>query len=358
METKLIATSASRASSRIRARTRVTGPSSTTESTPEKMGTAAENPTTAQAHASYEGGKSVRATAIAPATTSAARSRTSQRPGRLSTAFLQPLQRPRRDFARRLVRVVEVGGHGVPFAVATHVACRDQRVQSETAAVVSRDVEPREAAPQLVRVAAEPVEERDVRRRILRQRLARAPLLDAAIPWADVLADVTAVDLGLELRAVLVRRRLGRLRPVGEAARRVERSRLVERARGAGVDAEPALPAVEAERRGRLELDVCDERPEHDPGAVPARDQECVLAVEADAAARRRLAVDVLVRVDEDPVRAAQPPAEHVELLPQLRVGVEPRVARQPAVPCRTFRLGQPVAERGRDDGASAGQQS
>ena len=82
----------------------------------------------------------------------------------------------------------------------------------------------------------------------------------------------------------------------------------------------------------RLELDVGDERAEHDPGAVAARDQHRVLAVEADARARGRLAVDVLVRVDEHAVLAAEPPAERVELLAQLRVGVAPRVARQPAV--------------------------
>src|SRR5207245_1594437 len=46
-----------------------------------------------------------------------------------------------------------------------------------------------------------------------------------------------------------------------------------------------------------------------------------------------------------------------VELLPQLDVGVEPGVPRQPAVTLRTLRLGEPVAERRRDDGASAGQQ-
>ena len=116
-------------------------------------------------------------------------------------------------------------------------------------------------------------------------------------------------------------------------------------------------PQSRSERLGRLELDVRDERPEHDPGAVPACDQERVLAVEADTAPRRRLAVDVLVRVDEHAVRAAECPAELVELLPQLRVRVEPRVARQPAVPRRALRLGQPVAQRRRDDGARAGQQ-
>ena len=90
---------------------------------------------------------------------------------------------------------------------------------------------------------------------------------------------------------------------------------------------------------------------------MPARDEQRVLAVEADAAARGRLAVDVLVRVDEDAVRAADAPAELVELLPQAGVRVEPRVARQAAVPGGALRLGQPVAERRRDDRARAGQQ-
>src|SRR2546429_242432 len=79
-------------------------------------------------------------------------------------------------------------------------------------------------------------------------------------------------------------------RPVREAPRRVEGAGLVERSGRAGVDAETARAAVEIERRRRLELDVRDERPEDDPGAVAPRDQECVLAVEADAGARCGLA--------------------------------------------------------------------
>src|SRR3954452_5395178 len=148
-----IAAAASRASISTRARTRVVGSSSTAASTPEKTVTAAKNPTTAQARGSAGGGKSVRATATAPTTTSVARSRTSQRPGRLPIPFLQPGNRPGGDLARRLVRVVEIGGHGVPFAVTTDVACRDQRVEAEPPAVVTRHVEPREPAPQLVGVA-------------------------------------------------------------------------------------------------------------------------------------------------------------------------------------------------------------
>ena len=63
---------------------------------------------------------------------------------------------------------------------------------------------------------------------------------------------------------------------------------------------------------------IGDQRAEHDPGAVPPRDQHRVLPVEADAAPRRSLAVDVLVRVDEHAVRAAEPPPELVELRAEL----------------------------------------
>ncbi len=87
------------------------------------------------------------------------------------------------------------------------------------------------------------------------------------------------------------------------------------------------------------------------------RDQQRVLAVEADAGARGGLAVDVLVLVDEDAVVAAETPPERVELLAQLRVGVEPRVARQPPLPRFDRRLLAPVAERGRDDGAGVRQE-
>src|SRR4051812_22167836 len=324
---------------RTRARARAMRSSSTADRIPDATVTAAKKPTTAHAHGVYDGGKFVSATATTATTTSAARSSTSQRPGRLSIPFLQPRERPRCALARRLVRIVEKGGHGFPFAVATHVACRQQRVETKPAAVVARHVEPGKPGAQHVGVAAQPLHQGDVRRRILGQRLAGPPLLDAPVPRADVLANVAAVDLGAEPGAIFLRRQRGRLGPVREAARGVERPRLVERASRAGVDAEPTLAAVKIERRGRLELDVRDERSEHDPGAVPARDEERVLAVEADTAPRGTLAVDVLVRIDEDAVLAAQLPAQLVELLAQLRVGVEPGVTRQPAMTRRSLRL-------------------
>ena len=64
-----------------------------------------------------------------------------------------------------------------------------------------------------------------------------------------------------------LRDRRRRLRPVGEAARRVQRARLVERAGRARVDAEPALAAVGVERRRRVELGVVTSVPRttHEP---------------------------------------------------------------------------------------------
>jgi NADPH:quinone reductase-like Zn-dependent oxidoreductase len=85
---------------------------------------------------------------------------------------------------------------------------------------------------------------------------------------------------------------------------------------------------------------------------VAPGDEQRVLAVEADAAPRRRLAVDVLVRIDEHAVRAADPLTELVELAAQFRVCVVPRVARQATVTVGPVGLVRVVAERRRDDGA------
>ena len=148
------------------------------------------------------------------------------------------------------------------------------------------------------------------------RRLAGAALLHPPVPGAHVLADVAAVERGADRGAVLDGDLARRLRPVREAAGGVERARLVERPGRARVDAERAGAAVGAERRRRLELHVRDERPEHDPGAVSLRDQERVLAVEADSGSEGGLAIDVLVRVDEDSVVAAEPAPERVQLLP------------------------------------------
>ena len=91
-------------------------------------------------------------------------------------------------------------------------------------------------------------------------------------------------------------------------------------------------PQSSVERFRALDLGVGDERAEHDPGAVAARDQHRVLAVEADSGPGGPLAVDVVVLVDEDAIVASEPAAERIELLAQLRVGVEPGVAREAPV--------------------------
>ena len=90
---------------------------------------------------------------------------------------------------------------------------------------------------------------------------------------------------------------------------------------------------------------------------MPPRDQERVLPVEADARARRPLAVDVVVGVDEHAVLAAEPAPELVELLAQLGVAVGPRVARQPPLPRPRLGRRPVVAERRRDHRPRSGQQ-
>ena len=225
-----------------------------------------------------------------------------------------------------------VGLDGFPQLRVARVSGRDERVAAQVARILAREVQALVALAQLLVAGLEPLDERHVRLGVGGRSRVLAALLDPAVPRADVLADVAAVHLGSELAAVLLGNRARRLRPVREAARRVERARLVERSRGAGLDAERARAAVELERRGALELRVRDERPEHDPGSVTPRDQHRVLAVEADARADGAFAVDVVVLVDEHAVLAAEPAAERVELLAELRVRVEPRVARQPAL--------------------------
>ena len=210
------------------------------------------------------------------------------------------------------------------------VAERDDRVALEPAWVVARDVEPAQEGVVEAAFGVEPADEVDVRGVV--GRPIGAPPLHPAVPRADVLADVAAVDLRAERRAVRLRDRLGHLRPVREAPCGVEHAGLVERAGRARVDAARARAAAFGNGRRRLELGGGDERAEHDPGAVAARDQHRVLAVEPDAGASGGFAVDVLVRVDEDAVGRAELAAERVELLAQLGVAVVPGVARQPAV--------------------------
>ena len=90
---------------------------------------------------------------------------------------------------------------------------------------------------------------------------------------------------------------------------------------------------------------------------MPLGDEQRVLPVEADTRACRRLAVDVLIGVDEHAVGRLEQPPEHIELLPQLGVGVMPGIPRQSPMAGRELGLGRVVAECGRDDGAGAFQQ-
>src|SRR5439155_12532011 len=87
--------------------------------------------------------------------------------------------------------------------------------------------------------------------------------------------------------------------------------------------------AVEVERRGGLHDGGRYQRPEHDPRAVAPGDEHRVLPVEADARPGGRLAVDVLVGVDEDAVLAAEPASQLVQALAEHGVAVVPGVTRQ-----------------------------
>src|SRR4051794_2457518 len=192
----------------------------------------------------------------------------------------QLLEGPLRVLTQHRVRVLsELLHHGLLCSAAAVPKC-DERVATQVARVVGGHVQAVEPPDELVALPRQPLDERDVRCRVARRLRPAAALLDAAVPRAQVLADVAAVDLRAELRAVLRRDRLGRLGPVGEALRRVEGSRLVERAGRAGIDAERAGAAIELERRRRLDLDVGDQRSEDDPGTVAPRDQHRVLSVE------------------------------------------------------------------------------
>ena len=140
-------------------------------------------------------------------------------------------------------------GSDVPLvARQSDVAERDERVPPQPPRVVARHEEAVELLDELRPVPLEPVDERDRRRRVRGKLVGRATLLDAAVPRADVLADVAAVDAILERVHHVVGHLAGGLRPVREAARRVEHAGLVERARRTRVDAEPAAAATRVER--------------------------------------------------------------------------------------------------------------
>ena len=170
---------------------------------------------------------------------------------------------------------------------------------------------------------------------------AAAAALDAPVPGADVLADVAPVDLRAERGAVGLGDRLGHLCPVGEAAGGVEDAGLVEGAGRAGVDAAGAGAAARAHGRRGLELRRGHERPEHDPGAVAGGDQHRVLAVEADPGARGSLAVDVLVRIDQDAEGRVERAPELVELLAERGVAVAAGIAREAPAVCESSGRGR-----------------
>src|SRR5947207_14928951 len=84
------------------------------------------------------------------------------------------------------------------------VAERDEGVPPQPARILPRDVQPVELRDERRPVLLEPRDEVDVR---VVRRLACSALLDAAVPRANVLADVTPVDLRLERPAVPARAR-------------------------------------------------------------------------------------------------------------------------------------------------------
>src|SRR5204863_76983 len=125
--------------------------------------------------------------------------------------------------------------------------------------------------------------------------------------------------------------------------------------RPGGVLPEELVLVVEVALDGRplrLAADVAggDECIPTQPAAVVARDVQAGVT----GAQLRRVVGEP---VDEHAVAPAETAAERVQLLPQLGVRIEPRVARQPSVPRWALRLGGVVAERGRDDRSGAGKQ-
>src|ERR687891_2969625 len=266
---------------------------------------------------------------------------------------LEARERPLRVLAQQRVTVLGVRPHRGDEPRVARVPGRHEGVAAQVTGVVAREVEAVVATCELLVRRFEPGGERYDRLGAGRRLGSRSALLHSPVPRAHVLADVAPVDLRPQLLAVLLRNRLGRLRPVREAAGRVDHARLVEGTGRARLDAERAGAAVELERPVRLDLDVGHEGPQDDPGAEAARDQQRVLTVEADAGAGGALAIDVLVRVDQDAVLSSQSPSELSQLLPKLAVAIGPRVARKPPLVAPGRGPRGEVTERRRDDGAS-----
>ena len=206
-------------------------------------------------------------------------------------------RRRRHGPAERAARLGAAGA-GVPE--------RDDRVPPQPARVVSRDVEPA--------------------RRGRRRGRGSSPSQASEV-------DVGGFVGGLDRRAAPRRRgstgrrpgrcrsrrpgpRAGRGRPPGSRARtcvQYERHRVASSTPGSSSApvGHASMQRVHEPQPARIggvgsSSAAGDERPEHDPGAVPLGDQHRVLAVEADAGASGGLAVDVLVRVDEHAVGGAE----------------------------------------------------
>ena len=108
-----------------------------------------------------------------------------------------------------------------------------------------------------------------------------------AIPWADVLADVTAEDPVAHERTQLARDGAAQLdREVGDAAPRVHAIRCDDGPRGTRIEAAVAAAAMLAlERQVGLERAVHQQLAQQEPGADRLRDQAGVLADPAQAGA-------------------------------------------------------------------------
>ena len=205
----------------------------------------------------------------------------------------------------------------------------------------------------------EPVDERDRGRRVVaRERLARRA---ASRPRGS---------RGRRPGRCRSRRRGRRARP---SRRRASRRASASSTRGSG--SSRARRARRAHRSGTRRCRACSCRsPRRAAGvassstsvtSVPSTTQDpCVrvisivfLPMKPTPDALRAGTVDVVVRVDEHAVGAAEPAAERVQALPQERVVVAPRVPRQPPLPGRRLGPARVVAERRRDHGPRAFEQ-
>src|SRR5262249_20168283 len=146
-----------------------------------------------------------------------------------SRVLVEALESPLRVLAQERVGVLGIRVDRRAQLIVADVPRSDERVPPQVARILAWEVEALVALAELLVAGLEPLDERDVRLCAGWCGVVLATLLDPAVPRADVLADVAAVDLGAQLGAVLVRYGARRLRPVGETARRVERAGLVER---------------------------------------------------------------------------------------------------------------------------------